>query len=121
MSAPASTKNSTYNVKNGRYVLGGTTEVSTFALEWWDRNDLPKDPTDIVYSMERKYEGNPEILGKVFYGDRRLWWVICQYNGIVDPMDELVEGKILLIPTLDRVKKNLFSSNTKTGGISSTR
>lgn len=32
-------KNSVYNVKNGRYTLGGETEVSEFALEWWSKNE----------------------------------------------------------------------------------
>ena len=48
--------NSAYNTKNGRYTLGGTTEVSSFALEMWDVNILPSDPSDIVYFVEKKYE-----------------------------------------------------------------
>ena len=114
-------KNSTYNIKSGRYVIGGVTEVSSFALEWWTRTDMPKDPTDGVYFFEKKYEGQPELLGQIFYNDKRLWWIIAQYNGILDPLTELVEGKLLLIPTLDRIKKDLILPNLKTGGVPSTR
>ena len=62
-------KNSVYNVTNGRYVLGGITEVSTAKIEWWTKTTVPGDPTDLVYFMEKQYEGRPDILGYVFYGD----------------------------------------------------
>lgn len=114
-------KNSVYNSKNGRYVLGGQTEVSAQQLEWWNRVSMKVDPSDLVYFMEKKYEGRPDTLGYVFYGDPGLWWVIAQYNNILDPFTELVEGRILLIPTLERVNSQLIAPNKKTGGIPSTR
>jgi len=113
--------NSVYNTKNGRYVLGGATEVSSFALEMWDANILPPDTSDIIYFVEKKYEGKPHLLGYVFYGDTGLWWLICAYNGIIDPIEEIKEGKSLLIPTLDRIKAQVFSGNIQVGGIPSTR
>lgn len=121
--SPSSTNvnllNSTYNSKNGRYVLGGTTEVSAWAIEWWEKNTMTPDDSDFIYVMEKKYEGRPDILGYVFYGDSLLWWVICQYNSILDPVSELVEGKILLIPQLARITQN--ATTTSTGGVASTR
>ena len=114
-------KNSTSNSKNGRYVLGGKTEVSAFALEWWNKIQMKPDVTDIVYVMEKKYEGRPHLLGYVFYGDSLLWWIICQFNGILDPFDELIEGKVLIIPTLERIKRDLISPNIAVGGIPTTR
>lgn len=114
-------KNSTYAGKNGRYVLGGQTEVSSFALEWWNKINLREDPSDLIYIMERTYEGFPNKLGYVFYADENLSWVIWQYNGIIDPMSELVEGKVLRIPTLDRLKRELFTAGSSVGGVPSTR
>lgn len=114
-------KNSTYNIKGGRYVIGGSTEVSTAMLEWWEPASMKRDPSDLVYFFEKKYEGRPELLGYVFYGDVQLWWIIAQYNAILDPFIELVEGKLLIIPMLDRVKADLIVPNLKPGGIPSTR
>lgn len=114
-------KNSTYNSKNGRYVLGGTTEVSSFALEWWNKNPMPRDPSDLLYAMETKYEGRPDLLGYLFYGDPGLWWVIALYNGIIDPTEELITGKLLLIPLRERVEAELFSKTIRTGGVTSER
>jgi len=114
-----SLKDSTYNTKNGRYVLGGTTERSIFALEWWDKVNMTRDPSDLLYVMEKKYESRPDQLGFLFYGDNNLWWIICQFNGILDPATELIEGKILMIPTMDRIKKELTAGAP--GGVPSTR
>ena len=114
-------KNSTYNTKSGRYTLGGTTEVSAAGIEWWNRNDISFDGSDLIYYIEKKYENKPHLLGYVFYGDSLLWSVICQVNGIIDPLTELVEGKLLRIPTLDRVKAEIFTKNVTAGGIPSTR
>ena len=111
-----SENNSLDNNKNGRYALGGNTEFSEFAINWWNRNTMEQDPSDIVYFLEKEYEGEPRKLGIIFYGDPRLWWIICQYNGIIDPITELVEGKLLLIPKFSRVKSQLFS-NQKTSSI----
>lgn len=108
--------NSAYNTKYGRYVLGGTTEVSPHALELWDQSELPRDPSDLIYFVEKKYEDAPQLLGYVFYGDTGLWWVICQYNGIIDPIEEIVEGKMLYIPLKDRI-----FYTTGTGIVPSTR
>lgn len=114
-------KNSTFNSTTGRYVLGGTTEVSSWALEWWNRVELVTDPSDLIYYVEKVYEGRPRRLGMLFYGDEELWWVICQYNGIIDPITELVEGKRLVVPLIERVRKEYFVPNREVGGIPSKR
>jgi hypothetical protein len=112
-------KDSTLNEKNGRYVLGGNTEVSVWAIEWWEKKTLPSDPTDFAYFVERKYEARPDLIALTFYGDSNLWWVIAQYNSIIDPLAELVEGQLLFLPTPERV--NLFRTNANVGGFPSSR
>jgi hypothetical protein len=116
----SSNKNSTYNTKTGRYVLGGVTETS-WALEWWNRVSLVTDQSDLIYFVEKIYESQPRKLALLFYGDEELWWVICQYNGLLDPVSDLIEGKQLLIPMFDRIKRNYLVPNPMVGGIPSTR
>lgn len=112
MSDPKS-KNSVYQ-KNSRYVIGGKTEVSPGFLEWWNKNLLPNDSTDVIYILEKKFENRPDLLAHSFYGDPYLWWVICQYNTILDFNTEFLEGLVLRIPTKARVM-TLISPN-KIGG-----
>jgi hypothetical protein len=108
----------TLNHKRSRFVSGGQTEVSSWAIEHWEPGLIPKDPSDIVYVVEKVYENRPRMLGLLFYGNEQLWWIIGVYNGIIDPHEELVEGKIILVPMLDRALGELAKSS---GVVYSTR
>lgn len=102
-----------------RYVHGGTTEVSTTHLEYWDRKKILPDMSDDTYVLEHLYEGKPHLLSSVMYGDSRLWWVICQVNHILDINEEFVEGKVLIIPSKERIMREIM--NGKKGGVDSKR
>ena len=110
---------SSFSTPNSRYSYGGITEESKSFIEWWERIKLPKDVSDKYYVMERKYQGRPDLLATVMYGDPSLSWVILSYNNILDPIEELVEGTILRIPTLERVKSVLM--NGQISSVPSTR
>jgi hypothetical protein len=111
-----SLKNSVYKAKS-RYVMGGKTEVSPDKVEWWNKDFISADSTDVIYVLEKKFEGRPDLLAQAFYDEPYLWWVICQFNAILDFNTEFVEGVILRIPTKNRVI-SLISAN-KMGGIPS--
>jgi hypothetical protein len=104
--------------KYSRYVAGGTTEVADGKIEWWERSIFPSSNTDISYTVEKFYVGRMDLIANVFYNEPRYWWVIAQYNNILDPFSEITEGRILLIPTKDRLSLML---GTKLGGTDSLR
>ena len=114
----AGNMNSTYE-RNGRYVHGGSTEVNNDAVEYWDRKVFDTDLTDTLYTIEEMFEGRPEKLAAIIYGDSRLWWLICQYNAIIDIQSEFVVGKQLKLPTRERVNSVFLTG--KDGGIDSKR
>lgn len=105
-------------VRSSRYVSGGTTEVNPRALEWWERTVFPINPDDNSYVVERKFEGRLDLISASYLGEPRHWWVIAQYNNILDPHSEIVQGRVLYIPTSERVKTILSGT---TGGVPSTR
>lgn len=117
MALDATVKDSTYNTKNGRYSRGGVTEVSSRFVEWWERYDTPHDTSDLVYVLEEKYVGRPDLLAYAFYGDTAYKWIIMQYNNILNP-DELIAGVALLMPTKDKVSEAFKAS--KAGGVPTT-
>jgi len=43
-----------------------------------------------------------DLLAYQYFGDCRLWWIICDYNGIRFPLD-MKEGMVLRIPSQDQV------------------
>lgn len=109
--------NSLY-LNTSRYVQGGTSETANGRIEWWDRNVYPYDATDRTYVVETVYNGNPQAISTVFYGEPRYWWFICQYNNILDPVSEISAGRILLIPAKDRMEMMMTG---KQGGTASQR
>lgn len=101
-----------------RLVHGGATEVANGRLEWHDRVVFPTDETDIVYAVERQYAGRPDMIASIFYNEPRYWWVIAQHNNILDPFSEMVTGRLLYIPTKERLPLLL---NGRQGGFRSQR
>lgn len=112
------TKSNSLYLNTSRYVHGGETETANNRIEWWDRHNFQLDSTDVRYAIEKTYEGNPQAIATVFYGDPRYWWFICQYNSILDPIDEIQEGRIIFIPTKDRMQLMLTG---REGGFDSQR
>lgn len=107
---PNSTQSpSSLDNKYSRYVQGGTTETNKIGLDWWERRTLPKDPSDIIYYVENIYANRIDLLSSIFYGDSRYWWVIAQINDILDPHSEISPGRMLVIPTKDRVFSSLLT------------
>ncbi len=101
-----------------RYVAGGVTEVNSKALEWWERSVFQPDSTDTSYVVERKFEGRLDLIAAAYLGDSKLWWLIAQYNRLLDPWLETSEGRVLYIPTGTRMQNMLTGS---LGGYPSTR
>lgn len=105
-------------LRKSRYVAGGVTETSRTAIEWWERALLAQNADDTQYVIQEADEGRLDLLAALHYGESRLWWVIAQYNNILDPYNEVKTGLRILIPKKERVEA-LFSSVL--GGVPSQR
>lgn len=112
----ASLRSSAYNQKNGRYVVGGVVSNTGKGLGWWEKREVAPDISDLLYVLEERYVGRPDLLAYAFYHDTKLWWVIPQFNHILDPVHELTLGKLLIIPSMDKINSTYFADN-KVGGI----
>lgn len=118
-SAPLSNNNTnTLQNKYSRYVGGGVTEVANGYIEWWERFNFERDSTDVVYVVENKYQNRLDLIASLFYNEPRYAWFLAQYNNILDPFSEVLGGRVLLIPTADRMTLML---GTRKGGNPSTR
>lgn len=113
----AQNTNSLFN-RYSRYVAGGSTEAANGRIEWWERNIMATDVTDITYVIENFYEGRLDLVSAVFYDEPRWWWVLAQYNNMLDPISETTAGRIIYIPSKDRLQLMLM---TVTGGSRSTK
>ena len=67
---------------------------------------IPKNMTfskrgdDIYYIVEKSFEGRPDKIAMKFYGNPRYDWVFLYANNIQEPIQELISGKVLRIPSL---------------------
>lgn len=59
-------------------------------------------------------EFRPDIISKQYYGTEELWWVICQFNGVVNPLEDLYKGLEIKIPKYQDLVLYLQSSVSKT-------
>jgi hypothetical protein len=94
-------------------------------LYWGTRAENVKDARDngtyrtpFEYAVEKFYEGRLDLISSVFYDEPRWWWLIAQYNNMTDPISETTEGRIIYIPSKDRLQLMLM---TVTGGSPSTK
>ena len=111
-------KNNSLYLSTSRYVHGGKTETANNFIEYWERNNFRRDKTDRAYIIENIYEGNPQTIATVFYGEPRYWWFICQFNNILYPVSEITAGRVIYIPTKDRMMLMLTG---RQGGVPSMR
>lgn len=110
-------KNSTL-IRSSRYVSGGVTEVTPTALEWWERIVIANADDDTAYVVQKQFVGRLDLISALFLDNSKIWWVIAQYNNILDPYSEIKEGLILYIPSKSRAEAML---NGSLGGVDSTR
>ena len=44
------------------------------------------------------YEANLPALAEKYLGDQNMWWILLQYNGLIDPIHDIRIGQVLRIP-----------------------
>jgi hypothetical protein len=72
------------------------------------------------FKVTQSEEGRADIISKRFYETEELWWVVCYYNGIVNPILDLVPGLTLKIPNYQELIVFLQNDTTKTSRIGTT-
>ena len=67
--------------------------------------DITAQDTDEIYYVKT----GDTLRGLAFqmYMDARLWWVIAEFNDIIDPFEDIVVGTPLRCPSLSRVRSQI--------------
>lgn len=81
------------------------TDKSGFYMGYYEPITFTPDKTDYYYVIPTKYDLKPGLLAFELYGDAQLMWVFSVYNRdiIVDPLFDFRAGKIIKIPTRQRL------------------
>jgi len=100
--------------KYTRQVQGGLTDVYPTRQGWWERYPMEFKDDDIRYTIPPAFSKRPDKIAYAIYGRATYSWVVLQYNSIVDVNLELVTGKEIRLPTLERLTFDIL--NKQTGG-----
>jgi len=73
--------------------------------------NLVEDAGDVFVTITKDIANRPDLISYKAYNTIDLWWVIYEFNGIKDPLFEMVEGKIIRIPEKNRVLKAISEMN----------
>lgn len=60
---------------------------------------------DLFYSV--KSGDNLRNIADILYRDARLWWIVAEFNDIINPFDNLETGKELRYPSLRRIREEI--------------
>lgn len=83
------------------YVQPGAKRYGTWrppALTSLSEQALPQG-SFTAYTVTSKDLGRPDLIAYLTYSDVRLWWAVCYYNGIRDPLNDMYVGQVLRLPT----------------------
>ena len=67
---------------------------------------IPKFQDEPRYhTITEKDTADPENIAFAYDLSRELWKVVLRFNGIVDPLDDLVVGNTLAVPTISDIQR----------------
>jgi hypothetical protein len=89
-----------------RYSKGGTVE-NIKKPGFWVRTVFPKSADDLIMTIQKKYVKKPYLLAFDIYGRQELGWFVLQYNDMIDPTTEFVEGVRIQLPTPKKVSMGM--------------
>ena len=95
--------------QNSMAERAGFTEVQNRAGEVILKFQSPLPAlTQVDYGDNREYTVNPgdtwQNISLRFLGAAELWWIIAEFNRVLDPFEELWPGRRLIIPSATRIR-----------------
>lgn len=98
--------------RNSRYVQGGTTELYSNRTGWFERRVFEKQDNDIRIIITETEAKRPDLISYRLYGKAIYGWLVLQYNNIVDVETELLPGKVIFLPTPERLILDIITKPT---------
>lgn len=100
-----------------RSYVGTASKELDLVLDYMAASYLNLSDSITKYSthvISQAFEGRPDLISYKLYGTVDLWWVICQFNGVVNPLTDLEVGKLLKAPDYSQVMHFLQTSLEET-------
>ena len=94
---------------NSRYIDTKLIKFSGDYTYWglWKRVSELRDSEKSFKFKEHRvksYEvGCLDILAERYFNNERLWWIIAAFNNFIDPVQDMIQGQIIKIPSVQFV------------------
>lgn len=70
-------------------------------------------PATDVFVVNQAYVANAPGVAFEYYGSQDYWWIVCMFNGILDPIEDLTPGRTLQLPRLTDINAFLSLKETE--------
>lgn len=75
-------------------------------LDFWNGAYITPNSTDILFTLDSKYNKRPDLLSFDYYKTSQLWWIFMLRNPdvIKDPIYDFLTGTTIYIPGPETIK-----------------
>lgn len=70
------------------------------------------------FRIKQFCEGRADLISQIHYDTPDLFWLILHANDIIDPWEELLTGRVIIIPSLNEYY-NFYNANARSEQIES--
>lgn len=67
-----------------------------------------------THVISQSFEGRPDLISYKLYSTVDLWWVVCQFNGVINPFTDLRVGMLIKVPDYSQVMHLLHEATEET-------
>lgn len=78
--------------------------------------NLQEADDDVLVQITQDLVDRPDLVASKAYDNPDLWWVIYEFNGIQNPLEDLNIGDILRVPDISRVIDAIDKLEGETSG-----
>lgn len=96
---------------------GGSKQVLDYLSPKY-KNIRYKLPINQTITIGAHDQANAPGIAHRIYGDKSYWWVVCMFNGIINPVTELEPGTVIMLPSLNDINALLSEEPSDNSGIS---
>ena len=78
-------------------------------LDWWNALTIIGSNTDIIVTLNARYNRRPDLLSNDLYGTPGYWWVFAVRNPdiIKDPIFDMIPGITIYAPDKSNIPNGL--------------
>jgi len=87
----------------------GATKSTGRFLDFYERRNIDSAEDDIVFTIPLEMENRPDKISNHFYSSPKYMWVVLMRNDIKDPLTELVAGKRISVPSINRLYTSILN------------